>query len=53
VSVIRIGDGEFLLTATAGDAVHIPREAGPDETAQNAVPGRYLRVTWAPMVCAR
>lgn len=43
VNVIRIGDGEFLLTATAGDAVHLSREAGPDETAQSAVPGWYLR----------
>jgi hypothetical protein len=43
VNVIRIGDGEFLLTATAGDAVHLSREAGPDETVQSAVPGWYLR----------
>jgi hypothetical protein len=43
MNVIRIGDREFLLTATAGDAVHLSREAGPDETAQSAVPRWYLQ----------
>lgn len=42
VNAIRIGDSEFLLTVTAGDAVHLTREAGPGETGQSAVPGRYL-----------
>lgn len=42
VNAIRIGDSAFLLTVTAGDAVHLTREAGPGETGQSAAPGRYL-----------
>jgi hypothetical protein len=42
VNAIRIGDTEYLLTVTAGEAVHLTREAGPGETGQSAVPGRYL-----------
>jgi len=42
VNAIRIGDSEFLLTVTAGDAVHLTREAGPGESGRSAVPGRYL-----------
>ncbi len=34
---------EFLLTVTAGDAVHLPRETRPDETGPGAVPGWRLR----------
>lgn len=43
VNVIPVGDEKFLLTVTAGDAVHLSREAGPDETARSAVPGWHLR----------
>ena len=39
LNVIPVGDREFLLTVTAGDAVHLSREAGPDETGRGAVPG--------------
>lgn len=42
VNAVRIGDREFLLTVTAGDAVHLSRETGPDETARSAVPDRDL-----------
>jgi hypothetical protein len=42
VNAIRIGDTEYLLTVTAGDAVHLTREAGLGETGQSAAPGRYL-----------
>jgi len=42
VNAIRIGDTEYLLTVTAGDAVHLTRETGPGETRQSAVPDRYL-----------
>jgi hypothetical protein len=42
INAIRIGDAEYLLTVTAGDAVHLTRETGPGETGQSAVPDRYL-----------
>jgi hypothetical protein len=42
INAIRIGDTEYLLTVTVGDAVHLTRETGPGETGQSAVPGRYL-----------
>jgi hypothetical protein len=42
-NVIPVGDKEFLLTVTSGDAVHLSREAGPDETPRSAVPGWHLR----------
>ena len=32
VNAIRIGGTEYLLTVTAGDAVHLTRETGPGET---------------------
>lgn len=38
INVIRIGDKALLLTVTAGDAIHLSREAGPEETARGAVP---------------
>lgn len=41
-NAIRIGDTEYLLTVTAGDAVHLTRETGPGETGQSAVPDRYF-----------
>jgi hypothetical protein len=43
VNIIPVGDREFLLTVTAGDAVHLSREAGPDETGRSAVPGWHLQ----------
>jgi hypothetical protein len=43
VNVIPVGDREFLLTVTAGDAVHLSRESGPDGTARSAVPGWHLQ----------
>jgi hypothetical protein len=43
VNVIPVGDREVLLTVTAGDAVHLSREAGQHETARSAVPGWHLR----------
>jgi hypothetical protein len=43
VNVIPVGDRAFLLTMTAGDAVHLSRETGPDETGRGAVPGWHLR----------
>ena len=42
INAIRIGDTEYLLTVTVGDAVHLTRETGPGETGQSAVPERYL-----------
>ncbi len=42
VNAIRIGGTEYLLTVTAGDAVHLTRETGPGETGQSAVPEQYL-----------
>ena len=34
INAIRIGDAEYLLTVTAGDAVHLTRETGPGVIAQ-------------------
>ena len=42
VNAIRIGGSEYLLTVTAGDAVHLTRETGPGEKGQSAVPEQYL-----------
>ena len=42
MNAIRIGDTEYLLTVTTGDAVHLTRETGPGKTGQSAVPDRYL-----------
>lgn len=42
VNAIRIGGTEYLLTVTAGGAVHLTRETGEGETGQSAVPGQYL-----------
>jgi hypothetical protein len=42
LNAIRIGGTEYLLTVTAGDAVHLTRETGPGETGQSAVPEQYL-----------
>jgi hypothetical protein len=42
VNAIRIGGTEYLLTVTAGEAVHLTRETGQGETGQSAVPEHYL-----------
>jgi hypothetical protein len=42
LNAIQVGDKEFLLAATAGDAIHLTREAGPEELGQPAVPDHYL-----------
>ncbi len=42
INAIRIGDSEYLLTVTTGDAVHLTRKTGPGETGQSAVPDRFL-----------
>jgi hypothetical protein len=42
VKGIRIGDSEFMLTVTVGDAVHLSRKAGSGETWQSAVPDAYI-----------
>jgi hypothetical protein len=42
INAIRIGDTEYLLTVTAGQAVHLTPETRPGQTGQSAVPGRYL-----------
>lgn len=42
LNVIEVGDRQFLLTATAGDAIHLTREADGEENGQAAVPGHYL-----------
>ena len=43
VNAIPVGDKEFLLTVTAGAAVHLSRESRPNETARSAVPVWHLR----------
>jgi hypothetical protein len=43
MNIIPVGGKEFLLTITAGDAIHLSRESRPDETARSAVPGWHLR----------
>jgi hypothetical protein len=42
VNVIRIGEREFLLAVTGGEAVHLAPEAGPGQTARSAVPHWHL-----------
>lgn len=42
LNVIEVGDRQFLLTATAGDAIHLTREADVEESGQAAIPGHYL-----------
>ena len=42
INAIRIGETEYLLTVTTGDAVHLTRETGPGESGQSAVPDRFL-----------
>lgn len=45
LNAIRVGDTEFLLTMTAGDAIHLTRQAGPGETGQGAVQDWHLSST--------
>jgi hypothetical protein len=42
LNLIEVDGKQFLLTATAGDAVHLTREAGSEESGQAAVPDHYL-----------
>jgi len=53
LNVIPADGREFLLTVTAGDAVHLSQETGPDQTARCAIPDWQLepqqvdsRVRW-------
>ena len=41
MNAIRTGGTGHLLIVTAGDAVQITRETGPDETGQSAVSDRH------------
>lgn len=45
LNAIQVGDKEFLLTETAGDAVHLTRQAGPDEAGRAAVHDWHLSPT--------
>ena len=42
LNLIEVDGKQFLLTATAGDAIHLTREAGSKESGQAAVPDHYL-----------
>jgi hypothetical protein len=42
LNVIEVDGKQFLLTATAGDAIHLTREADSEENGQAAVPDHYL-----------
>jgi hypothetical protein len=42
LNVIEVDGKQFLLTATAGNAIHPTREAGTEENGQSAVPAHYL-----------
>jgi len=42
LNVIEVDGKQFLLTATAGDAIHLTREADREENGQAAVPDHYL-----------
>jgi hypothetical protein len=42
LNAIEVRGQQFLLTATAGDAVHLTREAGRGESGRPAVPDRYV-----------
>ena len=42
LNVIAVVSRQFLLTATAGDAVHLTREIHSGESGQPAVPGHYV-----------
>ena len=42
LNVIEVDGKQFLLTATAGDAIHLTRAADREESGQAAVPAHYL-----------
>jgi hypothetical protein len=42
LNVIEVDGKQFLLTATAGDATHLTREADSAKRGQAAVPGHYV-----------
>jgi hypothetical protein len=42
LNVVEVSGRQFLLTATAGDAVHLTREAGCEEAGKAAVPDYYI-----------
>jgi hypothetical protein len=42
LNVIEADGRQFLLTATAGDAIHLAREANGEEIGQAAIPAHYL-----------
>jgi hypothetical protein len=42
LNVIEVSGRQFLLTATAGDAIHLTREAGREEIGQAAIPDHYV-----------
>ncbi len=42
LNVIEVSGRRFLLTATAGDAVHLTREADRGEVGRGAVPDHYI-----------
>jgi hypothetical protein len=43
LNVIEVSGRQFLLTATAGDAVHLTREADDEEACKAAVPDHDAR----------
>ncbi len=42
LNVIEVSGKQFLLTATAGDAIHLTRETDSEESGQPAVPDHYV-----------
>lgn len=42
LNVIEVDGKQFLLTATAGNAIHLTRDAGTEESGHAAVPAHYL-----------
>ena len=43
LNVIEVSGQQFLLAATAGDAIHLAGEAGHQETGKAAVPGQHVK----------
>lgn len=42
LNVIEVDAKQFLLTVTAGDAIHLTREANSEESGQAAIPAHYF-----------
>lgn len=42
LNVIEVSGKQFLITATAGDAIHLTRETGSEESGRAAVPNHYV-----------